>query len=362
MHKERSNSCVAVDSGKEHSNVCEEFTIPRIILGCWQLAGGHGAVRDEEVFPIYEDAISKGFTAFDCADIYTGVEERLGRFLRHLRCINSELLDRVKIHTKFVPDLSAIREGAVDRRYVRKICERSLRRLGVPRLDLVQFHWWDFSVPGMIDAALELVVLQDEGKIDQIGVTNFDVPNLSLLIQAGIPIITNQVQFSVLDSRPLNGMCEFAKQHGVRLLCYGTLAGGFLSGQYIGKSRPINPENRSLTKYLLMIDERGGWVAFQDLLARLQGIAVEAGLSIGAVAIEYVLSHRAVGAAIVGTRDPRHIESYEELLSSTGSAKRILQIRSILEELTPLSGDIYHLERVREGPHGSIMRYDLNRE
>ncbi|NIN67522.1 MAG: aldo/keto reductase, partial [Anaerolineae bacterium] len=77
----------------------------------------------------------------------------------------------------------------------------SLLRLGVDRLDLVQFHWWDYDVPGYLDAAGWLADLLTAGKIRALGVTNFDTYHLRELVGAGIPIVSNQTQYSLLDRR-----------------------------------------------------------------------------------------------------------------------------------------------------------------
>ena len=131
----------------------------------------------------------------------------------------------------------------------------------------MQFHWWDYDVPGCVEAGLWLEELRAEGKIDLIGGTNFDTPHTEALVAAGVPLASMQVQYSLLDARPENGLVEACERHGIRLLCYGTVAGGFLSDAWLGKPEPQPPfENRSLTKYKLVIDDFGGWELFQELL------------------------------------------------------------------------------------------------
>ena len=124
--------------------------------------------------------VENGITTFDCADIYTGVESLIGEFLsRHRGAMRSGSLPQVQVHTKYVPDLSTL--STITRRDVQATVDRSLDRLGVDCLDLVQFHWWDYDVPGYVEAALHLDALRDAGKIRHIGVTNFDVARLAEL-------------------------------------------------------------------------------------------------------------------------------------------------------------------------------------
>jgi aryl-alcohol dehydrogenase-like predicted oxidoreductase len=146
------------------------YSISRIIKGGWHLAGDHGAVDAGQALKDMATFVEAGITTFDCADIYTGVEQMIGDF----RQAYPEHARQVQVHTKFVPDLSELH--SLDRAQVAAIIDRSLARLRLERLDLVQFHWWDFTVPRYVETALELDRLRKAGKIAHVGVTNFDTP------------------------------------------------------------------------------------------------------------------------------------------------------------------------------------------
>lgn len=335
------------------------YSFTRLINGGWQLAADHADRQHgrERVLAGLERLAHAGLTTFDCADIYTGVEELLGELRRRLLPSGIE----IEVHTKFVPDRSEL--PRVSRRYVESIVHRSLTRLGVERLDLVQFYWWDWEVPGWIDTALWLDDLRREGKIGRIGVTNTDVGHLAELLKAGVPILTNQVQYSLLDRRPDNGLVAFCREQGVELLCYGTLAGGFLTDAYLGAEDPdtLLP-NRSLVKYRLIIDEFGGWAAFQRLLAMLGQIATRHGASIANVATRWVLDRPSVGAAIVGATGSQHLADNLRLLDLELSAEDRVAIDQALIDHPGPPGDVFSVERIWEGPHGRILRTELNRE
>ncbi len=274
----------------ETTELAPGYRISRVIRGGWQLAGGHGPVdpraAEEDLLAYFQ----AGITSLDCADIYTGVEELIGNFRRVLsRRLGAEALALLKVHTKFVPDLEIL--PRIDRAYVKGIIDRSLQRLKAERLDLVQFHWWDYAIPGCVETALWLEELRAAGKIDLIGGTNFDRRHMADLVAAGVPMKSMQVQYSLLDDRPARALAEEARGLGVGLLCYGSLAGGFLSERWLGRPEPAGT-------------------------------------------IE-------VGSLALTDRDRE-------------------EIAAVLARRAGPAGEVYDLERDRSGPHGAIMRYNLN--
>ncbi len=346
----------------ERIELAPGYEISRMIRGGWQLSGGHGDVdRDRAIADMFA-FLDHGVTTFDGADIYTGVEEMYGAFREQLRQRQgAEAAKRFKVHTKFVPDLEHL--ARVDRAYVTGIIDRSLQRLKVDRLDLVQFHWWDYRVPGAVAAAQILKDLQHAGKIEHVGGTNFDTPNTRALLEAGIPLVAMQVQYSLLDARPENALVPLAIDGRMGLLCYGTLAGGFLSEAWLGKPEPLEGlTNRSLIKYKLIIDDFGGWALFQSLLQTLDRIARKHGVSIAAVATRWVLDRPGVAAVIVGARYAHHLEGALGMFAFALDADDIALIQAVLAKRTGPVGDTFELERDREGRHGRIMKYNLNKD
>ncbi len=331
------------------------YAISRIIKGGWHLAGGHGTVDPARAVSDMAAFVEAGITTFDSADIYTGGEALIGRFRREY----PSLARRVQVHTKFVPDLPDL--ATVDRRYVERIVDRSLERLGVERLDLLQFHWWDYTVPRYVEVALELDRLRRAGKIAHIGATNFDTTRLAEIVAAGVPLVAHQVQYSLLDDRPARRMVAFCRQHGIALLCYGTVAGGFLSERWLGAAEPRGElANRSLVKYRLIIEDFGGWPLFQELLAVLAPIAARLDTDIATVATRAILDRDQVAAAIVGATGIAHLPAHERTATlRLGDADRAA-IAAVGQRRRGPDGDVYELERDRDGPHGRIMKYALN--
>jgi aryl-alcohol dehydrogenase-like predicted oxidoreductase len=337
------------------------YSISHVILGLWQLSGGHGSVDEVKVFEDIRRMVEEGLTTFDCADIYTGVEELIGRFrLRYQSHFQRGELPEIQVHTKYVPDLEAL--PSLSREYTETVIDRSLRRLGVECLDLVQFHWWDFDIPGHVEAVLHLAESQEAGKIRHLAVTNYDAKHLEEILQAGVRIVSNQVQYSVLDRRPEEALVELAREYGFRLLSYGTVAGGFLSDRYLREEAPLEPlENRSLTKYRLIIEEFGGWELFQDLLLALKSRADKYGVMIAEAAIRYIMQRPAVAGVIVGVRSGEHLERLIRLYTFELDDEDLDVIDEVLSQAQGPVGLVFGLERNREGEHGRIMKYDLNK-
>jgi aryl-alcohol dehydrogenase-like predicted oxidoreductase len=334
-----------------------DYSISRIIKGGWHLAGDHGNVDPKQAIKDMATFVEAGINTFDCADIYTGVEQLIGEFRRDY----PTLARQVKVHTKFVPDLSDL--ATLEGPDIESIIDRSLHRLGQERLDLVQFHWWDFAVPRYVETALELDRLRRAGKIANIGVTNFDTPHLEAIVRAGVPILAHQLQYSLVDDRPNIAMVEFCRQHAIRLLCYGTVCGGFMSERWLNKPEPRTPvNNRSLTKYKLIIEDFGGWDMFQQLLEVLGTIAVKHGVDIASVATRAVLDRPQVAAAIVGAIDTRHLASHAAIGELRLDEEDLSSIAAVTDYRRGPREDVYILERDRTGRHGQIMKYELNAE
>lgn len=181
---------------------------------------------------------------------------------------------------------------------------KSIRRMNVKTIDAVQFHWWDYNDTRYLDALHHLSKLRDEGKIKHLALTNFDTERIETMVENGFKLISNQVQYSIIDRRPEIKMVPFCQKHGMKLLTYGTLLGGFLSEKYLAAPEPVryNLDTLSLQKYKQMIDAWGGWNLFQELLVVLDSVAKKHHASIANVATRYVLDKPAVAGVIIGVR------------------------------------------------------------
>jgi aryl-alcohol dehydrogenase-like predicted oxidoreductase len=337
------------------------YVIPRVIRGAWQLSEGHSAVDKASAVDDFVAAADAGFVAIDCADHYVGVEQLVGAFRkRYADLRGADALKRVKVHTKYVPDLETL--ATVTKADARAIIVRSLQRMGQERLDLVRYHWWDYAVERYVEVASWLADFAREGLIELVGGTNFSVATTAAMIRGGVPIAAMQVQYSLFDQRPAAEMADLARERGIQFLCYGTLAGGFLSNRWLGRADPgTEVENRSLTKYRLIIEEFGGWDAFQALLATLDRVATKHGVGIAEIAVRWTLDRPMVAAAIVGARNSVHLAETARVFGVTLDDADRAAIQRHLDARGGPFGDVYALERDRNGRHGRIMRYNQNK-
>lgn len=270
----------------------KDFEICRILNGMWQVAGGHGQIDLESAVSDMIKYQESGFTTWDLADIYGPAELLIGKFRERIG-------NNFQALTKFVPN-----PGPMSNSIVTYYIEQSLQKMKINCIDLIQFHWWDYNNQSYLDAMNNLSKLQNEGKIKHIGLTNFDTERVRIMKEHGHNIVSNQVQYSILDQRPDKLMVPFFAKHGIKILSYGTLLGGFFSEKYLGADEPHrgNLTTASLQKYKNMIDVWGGWQLFQELLSTLDTIAKKHQCSIANIATRFVLDKPQVAGAIIGAR------------------------------------------------------------
>jgi len=282
--------------GIEHFELAPGLRICRILNGMWQVAGGHGRIDPRLAVQEIAQYHEAGLTTWDLADIYGPAEDFIGEF-RHK--LPEREIQSIQALTKWVPDPQRI-----TRAMALAAIERSLRRMRLETIDLVQFHWWDYNNPYYVDALKFLSDLRDEGKIKHVGLTNFDTERMQVMKDAGLKIVSNQVQYSIIDRRPEVKMAGFCKENNSSLLAYGTLCGGFMSEKYLGRPEPAisDLDTQSLRKYKRMIDAWGGWELFQELLSALNQISVRRSASIANVGTRYILDKPSVAGAIIGAR------------------------------------------------------------
>ena len=312
------------------------FSISRVLTGLWQIADME---RDDRKLDLEQTAeamrpyVEAGFTTFDMADHYGSSEIIAGLYGEAYGHDSAELF------TKWVPV-----PGPVSREDVRAAVQRAMDRLRTERLDLLQYHAWNYADPSYLDTLFHLQELRSEGLIRYLGLTNVDTVHLGMILKSGVEIVSNQVCFSLLDQRArTNGMLHLCKEQGVTVLAFGTVAGGFLTERWYRQPEPDwdRLETWSQMKYGRFIREAGGWGKLQDLLEAVHRVAERHEVSMANVACRYILDQPAVGGVIVGARlgESEHREDNLRLFRFSLSEADHAEIREAVEALDRIPGD-----------------------
>ena len=238
------------------------ITLPRVFSGLWQLSSpAWGSSSVPKMLDQFGKHVQSGFTAFDMADHYGDAELVFGQFraqFPHKEAIFGA--------TK----LCVFNRINVTREMMKANVTERCRRMQVQKLDLLQFHWQYYEDETYLDA---LRYLAEDDRVGMIGLCNFDTVNMQRVLDTNISIYTNQVQFSLVDSRPVERMGAVCMKHNIKLLTYGTLCGGFLSDKWLGQSEPDpvrrrNCHNAQPAQILYsMICNWGGWGLLQEFVA-----------------------------------------------------------------------------------------------
>jgi aryl-alcohol dehydrogenase-like predicted oxidoreductase len=291
-----------------------DLNITPIGMGAWAIGGGKwefawGAQDDTESVVAIQAGLERGINWIDTAAVY-GLghsEEVVGRAVRGLT-------KRPYVFTKcsLVWDESGTISHNLQAASIRREAEASLKRLGLDAIDLYQIHWpaWkgnpESASPGSIEEAVgELAKLKAEGKIRNIGVSNFNARQMERAVKVA-PIASLQPQYSLLATEAEDSILPFAKQHQIGVIVYSPMASGLLSGgmtrQRIAampeddwRKRSMNFREPALTRNLHLVET-------------LRAIGQRYNSTPGAVAIAWALRNPAVTGAIVGVRSAQQVD------------------------------------------------------
>ncbi len=320
----------------EQTQLAPDLTISRVLTGLWQIAdlqrNGKALDLDATAHRMVPYA-EAGFTTFDMADHYGSAELIAGIFRKKYASKSAP-----KLFTKWVPI-----PGPITKEDVHKAVVRSMERLQVDRIDLMQFHAWNYADPRWLDCLFWLEELRQAGLIQHVGLTNFDTAHLRIVIKSGIPVVSNQVCYSLLDQRASRGMADFCCENGIKILAFGTMAGGFLTDKWLKKSEPTQGEltTWSQMKYKRFIDTIGGWGKFQQFLKVIDSVAKRNNVSLSNVASRYILGQPAVAGVIIGARlgESEHIQDNLSLFEFSLSDNDKLEIQKAIAVLDAIPGD-----------------------
>jgi aryl-alcohol dehydrogenase-like predicted oxidoreductase/enamine deaminase RidA (YjgF/YER057c/UK114 family) len=319
----------------ERRDLAPDLSVSRVLTGLWQMADQERDGRTVDLdgaAAAMQPYVDAGLTTFDMADHYGPAEIVAGLF--RSRAPHPP----VQLFTKWVP-----KPGRVLKAEVCEAVERALTRLGVEAIDLLQYHAWNYADPSWLDTLFDLEELKRRGLIRHLGLTNVDTAHLRIVVASGIDVVSNQVSFSLLDQRAAQGLGPFCAGHGVQLLAYGTLAGGWLTERWLGAPEPDwdRLATWSQMKYGRFLRVAGGWSALQRVLAAAASVAARHGVSIANVASRFILDQPGVAGVIIGARlgEREHIDDTLRMFSLTLTGEDRAELGAALATLEPIPGD-----------------------
>ncbi len=281
--------------------------VSQLCLGT-MMFGAWGNPDHDDSIRIIHAALDAGVNFVDTADMYSAgeSEEIVGKALAGGR------RDDVILATKFWgPMGEGPNQGGASRRWVIEEVEHSLRRLGTDWIDLYQLHR---PVPGTdIDETLgALTDLVQQGKLRYIGSSSFSA---SEIVEAQWAARDRQLQRFRTEQPPYSMLVRgievdvlpTAARHGMGVLTYSPLSGGWLSGRWSADATPTSPaRQRLVARYDMSLPENQRKLEAVEQLAK---VADDAGLSLIELAIAFVVNHPAVTSAIIGPRTMEQLES-----------------------------------------------------
>jgi aryl-alcohol dehydrogenase-like predicted oxidoreductase len=320
------------------------LNITRIGFGSWALGGGDwafswGPQDDEASLATMRHAIEAGINWIDTAAVY-GLghsEEVVGQLLRQLPAA-----DRPFVFTKcglvWDPAFRMVAPRRVLKpKSIRRECEASLRRLGVERIDLYQFHWPDETGTPVEDSWAAMTRLIEEGKVRAAGVSNFDVPLLDRC-EAIRHVDSLQPPFSLINREAAAEEIPWCASHSTGVICYSPMQSGLLTDRFTAdrvSSLAKDDWRRDAPEF--QQPNLGRNLALRDAL---RPIARRHGTSVSAVAIGWNLAWPGVTGAIVGARTPEQVDGWIGAASITLSPEDLDEIAAAIQRSGAGSGPV----------------------
>jgi aryl-alcohol dehydrogenase-like predicted oxidoreductase len=287
-------------TGVQVSKLC----LGTMMFGAWGNADHADSIR------IIHRALDAGINFVDTADVYSAgeSEEIVGKAIRTPPSRRDDVVLATKLGVPMDDDPNH-RGGS--RRWIVQEVENSLRRLGTDRIDLYQLHRPDPHTD--IDETLgALTDLVQQGKVLSIGSSSFSAGQIvdaqwTARDRHLERFRTEQPPYSLLTRGIELDVLPTARRHGMGILSYSPLAGGWLSGSWTADSSPTSPARQRLAaRFDMSLPDNQRKLEAVEQLAK---VADDAGLSLIELAIAFVVNHPAVTSAIIGPRTMEQLES-----------------------------------------------------
>jgi hypothetical protein len=307
-----------------------DLQVSRVAFGTWQLGGDWGPTDTLAATLAIRRAAEFGVNFFDTAQAYGfgASEELLASALQGLP--REELVLATKGGLR--PEGSGVVRDSSPA-WIKSGVEASLRALNTDYIDLYQVHWPDTETP-FDDTADELAKLIADGKIRHVGVSNFDAKQMETF-SAVLPVETNQPAYHIFRRDIEKEILPYTSAHNIGVLVYGPLAHGLLGGNFRLDTRFEPGDWRASSPVF-----RGE--AFEHNLKKVAELEVfarrELGVTVSQLAVAWTLANPAVQVAIVGTRNPSHVEDALAAVHLMFDEQTKSRIDDIIQDVVPVDG------------------------
>ncbi len=307
-----------------------DLLVSRVAFGTWQLGGDWGATDSEEAIAAIRRAADHGVNFFDTAQAYGfGASERL-----LAEALRGRVRDEVVIATKggLRPDGPGVARDA-SATWIRTGLEESLRALDTDYVDLFQVHWPDPKTP-FEETAETLIKLVADGKILHVGVSNFDVAQIEEF-SATLPVETLQPPYHLFHRDIEADVLPFTAANDIGVLVYGPLAHGLLGGHLRPDTRFAPDDWRSKNAMF----HGASYERNLRAVGQLRSLATDQlEITLAQLAVAWTLANPAIDAAIVGTRNPNHVDEAVAAADIDLNDEVMQRIEQIMVDSTPVAG------------------------
>jgi aryl-alcohol dehydrogenase-like predicted oxidoreductase len=308
--------------------------ISRVGFGAWAIGGGNwqggwGPQDDDASIAAIHHALDLGINWIDTAAAYGlgHAEEVVGRALRGV-----PEAERPYVFTKcglvWEPGSTQV-SNVLAPESIRRECEASLRRLGLERLDLLQFHWPTHDGTPVETSWQTMVDLVDEGKVAHIGVSNFNV-HLVERCEAVRHVDTDQPELNLVSREAAADVIPWSAARGTGVLVYSPMKSGLLTGRFSPERVESLPEDDWRRSHEDFIEPKLS--KNLALVGRLRTVADRLGCSLPELAVAWTLAWPGVDGAIVGARSPEQVDGWVGAASLTLEDKDLDEIAQAVEE------------------------------
>ncbi|GMW01731.1 MAG: aldo/keto reductase [Candidatus Hydrogenedentota bacterium] len=317
-----------------------DIRVPGIAFGAWAIGGWMwGGTDDAEAIKAIHASIDEGINFIDTAPTYgmghserivgQAIKDRRDRVILATKCgvrwdLDSEAegMPTVTPEGKAVKLIRCLRPESI-----RYEIEQSLTRLGVDCIDLYQCHWPDLKTP-VAETMQTLVDLQKEGKIREIGVSNFTCEMMDECRKIG-RLATDQPKYNPLERDIETEILPYCIRHGIGVLPYSPIAQGLMTGK-VGMDRTFREGDHRAGKPWFKPENRKRILTMLD---HIKPIAERHNATLAQVTINWVISQPGISSALVGARDADQVKENAGALAFQLTNEEITTIRVLVEGL-----------------------------